>query len=367
MKRELYVHSFRPVLPSNHLNQDIIVDWILKAHSRTEYLTNGTQDVDLMENRLRRFTLSSNYIQNRYFECNELDENWEEHEIYKLVQENPSGVTIGTRNQYFGKKVIKVFDELYQFKMPFHLIHVSCTGYLSPSPAQIYFSQKKNAPEISHAYQMGCYASLPSIRLAMGMSLSEGADIDIVHTEMCSLHLDSSTHTPEQIVVQTLFADGHIKYSVGPERKGLKILAIKEKIISETQTDMTWIPDSYGMKMTLSRDVPFKIRDHLPEFIDELCKKAKVDKNEILKNAIFAIHPGGPKIIDAVARKLELKSEQFELSKKVLFERGNMSSATLPHIWNEILNSSPSNERKILSLAFGPGLTIFGSIFEISV
>ena len=41
-----------------------------------------------------------------------------------------------------------------------------------------------------------------------------------------------------------------------------------------------------------------------------------------------------------------------------------MSSATLPHVWKEILDSD--YEGPVISLAFGPGLTIFGGLFEAS-
>ena len=42
-----------------------------------------------------------------------------------------------------------------------------------------------------------------------------------------------------------------------------------------------------------------------------------------------------------------------------------MSSATLPHVWQEILNKNYSIGTKIISYAFGPGLTLFGAVFEI--
>jgi predicted naringenin-chalcone synthase len=212
---------------------------------------------------------------------------------------------------------------------------------------------------------MGCYAAFPAVRMGMGLYLSQNVDIDIVHNELCSLHLASDTHTPEQMVVQTLFADGHIKYSLGSANQGLRILGVKEELIPNSLEDMTWIPDAFGMKMTLSREVPFKIRDHLPHFVDALCAQCGVLRHELIKDGIFAIHPGGPKIIEAVQKKLELDEEQVFFSKDVLKKRGNMSSATLPHVWDQIVKSDISSGTKILSLAFGPGLTIFGAIFEV--
>ena len=69
--------------------------------------------------------------------------------------------------------------------------------------------------------------------------------------------------------------------------------------------------------------------------------------------------------IEAVQKTLELSDEQCAQSKKILFECGNMSSATLPHIWAEILADQPPRGQQVCSLAFGPGLTLFGALFEV--
>jgi predicted naringenin-chalcone synthase len=136
----------------------------------------------------------------------------------------------------------------------------------------------------------------------------------------------------------------------------MEVLSVKEKIIPDSANDMTWVPSATSMQMTLSKEVPEKIRAHLPSFLRDLTK-------DTFQNVLFAIHPGGPKIIDSIQTNLELSDEQVAFSRKVLKERGNMSSATLPHVWKEILDSDYSG--KVISLAFGPGLTIFGGLFEV--
>lgn len=363
MEKNFFIHSFASVLPEFHLPQKRIVEWTLESHARS-----AGDSTDKFKDRLRHFTLNDSHIRERYFDCGEVDDEWKKHHIYKINETSPNGAAIEERNHYFGEKVQRVFDKLYPSKVPEHLIHVTCTGYVSPSPPQMYFSHKPSAPDLTHAYHMGCYASLPSVRMACALAY-QNETVDVVHTEMCSLHLDASLHTPEQMVVQTLFADGHIKYSVSEVKAGpaLKVLAIQEKLVPDTLNDMTWVPGTNGMMMTLSRDVPLKIRDAIPAFVTDLCKKAGMSAHDVLKNGIFAIHPGGPKIIEVVQKKMELSDEQVAASKKVLYERGNMSSATLPHVWQEILNSNPKEGRMVLSLAFGPGLTIFGSLFEVSL
>lgn len=358
----MYLHSFRSFLPANHLPQKETIDWILSSHLRNESFKNPHVNEEDFKRKLRRFTVTDQHISCRFFESDDVSGEWQTHKIYRLMPESPAGVTIGERNKFFADRVQKILGQAYPDQSPDHLVHVTCTGYISPSPPQRFFAEKESSTKITHAYHMGCYASLPAIRMAAGLALSEGSDIDVFHTEMCSLHLNSGTHSPEQMVVQTLFADGHITYKVGKASQGFKIIAIREKLIPDSYEDMMWFPESHGMSMTLSREVPLKIGGALPEFLQQLAQEAGVKTEELLQKAVFAIHPGGPKIIEAVQKKLELREAQVGASKKILFERGNMSSATLPHVWQEIWQNQPEYET-VVSLAFGPGLTMFGAVF----
>lgn len=362
----VYLHSFESILPHFSGDQNHLTEWTLASHARFEALENTPLE-DRQKNILKRFLVSEKHIARRYFECPDVDLDWEKHHIFALTPKTHRGVDIETKNLFFSQRVLNVFEQIYDYKnLPGHLIHVTCTGYVSPSAPQVYFSKQKDPPAITHAYHMGCYASLPSIRLGKALIASETEkSVDIVHTEICSLHLDPTIHTPEQMVVQSLFADGHIGYRLDHQKKGMRVLCIHEKILPDTSKDMTWIPGSHGMMMTLSKDVPVKISEVLESFIDEICQKSGVDKREIMREAIFAIHPGGPKIIDTIQKKLELDEVQVMASKKVLFERGNMSSATLPHVWKEIQKENFKDKRWVLSLAFGPGLTVFGALFEL--
>ncbi len=80
---------------------------------------------------------------------------------------------------------------------------------------------------------------------------------------------------------------------------------------------------------------------------------------------VFAIHPGGPAILNQIRGKLGIEEAAVALSRRVLYEHGNMASATAPHIWQLIVESPeiPSGS-KILSMGFGPGLTVIGALFE---
>jgi predicted naringenin-chalcone synthase len=202
--------------------------------------------------------------------------------------------------------------------------------------------------------------------MATGFVRNGDAVVDLVHTEMCSLHMNATLHTPEQMVVQSLFADGYMKYSATPKEnaeEGFEVITTLERIIPNTTKDMTWVTADWGMHMTLSREVPDQIGNSLGRFVQDLCERAQVSFEDMRSQALFAVHPGGPRIIDSVQAMLQLSEEQVADSKGVLLDYGNMSSATLPHVWQRMLSKKAASPW-VLSLAFGPGLTMFGAVFK---
>jgi predicted naringenin-chalcone synthase len=80
---------------------------------------------------------------------------------------------------------------------------------------------------------------------------------------------------------------------------------------------------------------------------------------------VFAIHPGGPAILNQIRNRLGIEESQIAMSREVLRQHGNMASATAPHIWERIVESDEIPQgAKVLSMAFGPGLTVIGALFE---
>jgi alkylresorcinol/alkylpyrone synthase len=274
-----------------------------------------------------------------------------------------------------------VFDEFYAntATRPENLIHVTCSGYSSPSVAQEAVIERKwETVQVTHSYHMGCYGAFPAIRTASSLisaSLLNGR-VDVVHTELLSAHLNLTEFSPANTMICSLFADGFIGYSLYEEtafrndvtiqeKKGLRILAFHEVIIPDSLEDMSWDLGEYNFLMTLSKRVPVFIRKNIKSFLTTLCQKGGVDLEEHKSKMHFAIHPGGPKIIDYVINEIGLLKEQANWSYEVLRVHGNMSSATVPHIFNEIINDSKIKAgTKIVAMAFGPGLTATGLLLE---
>lgn len=355
---------FQIIRPPYEKPQAELNRWLTACHLQAE--ENFSGDNSRINTLFNRYVVKESQISKRAFECPDIESlnAWNTNKIYHITKATPGGAGLATRNRFFAERANQTMQKFYEgASAPQHLIHVSCTGYTAPNAAQLLISQKQWDTQQTNAYHMGCYAAFPAVRMATAF-LKSGSDnlrpVDIVHNEMCGLHLNPLDHSPEQIIVQSLFADGHIKYSVlaepAKDTLGLRLVKMNEMLIPDSITDMSWTLGDRGMQMTLSREVPEKIQTRLREFVNSLGASL---------TALFAIHPGGPKIIEAVQKTLGLTDEQCAQSKKILFEYGNMSSATLPHIWAEILAGRPERGQQVCSLAFGPGLTLFGALFEV--
>lgn len=354
-----YISNLQPVLPPYVLRQESCVTWLAQAYE----ITQGKPREQLAKI-LQKFMAKPEQIRmRRHFLPDFSHENWEEMIVF-FLRRDVRGADIRARNIYHQEKVLQVFDDLYQGEdvAPSTMMHVTCTGYASPSAPYHVISKKGwQTTNVTQVYHMGCFASVPALRLAT-QDGSVGR-VDIVHTELCSLHFDPTNFSAEQMVIHGLFADGAVKYSVGREQDlhpasvQFRVDNIVEKIIPDTQHDMTWNLSSHGFQMTLSRDVPDHIVRNVFEFL------ARLTRNSDTGSMIFAIHPGGPKIIDSLVEALELKPWQVKHSRDVLENHGNMSSATLPHIWEKI-SADPSVQpgTQVLSMAFGPGLTLCGAL-----
>ena len=257
--------DFNILRPSFEVNQAETLELLSQAHAKmAQVMGEENYTYELLKKMFNRFGLKPEQVSKRGLESHEMSFN-----VRSILE----------RTRFFSEKANAVLERFYpeSAETPGHLIHVTCTGYVSPSPAQFLIQNRGWSEEtkVTHAYHMGCYASIPSIRIAQGFLQNEDVKVDLVHTEMCSLHLNPAIHSPEQIVVQSLFADGYIKYSAVPANtvnKGIKLITTLEKIIPNSVDDMSWITADWGMHMTLSRDVPEKIAGELMNFIKKLCQ-----------------------------------------------------------------------------------------------
>lgn len=377
---DCFLTDFKIVKPKHRAPQDKALEWLVNAHTKAEQKKSDhpmeSDYITLFRNQLKdklwHVGCKPDTIAFRGHSLEDfLHEDWHKMRIYNL-EESPEGAGMRARGLVYDEITHAVVEQFYPNDQtpPDDFIHVSCTGYSAPSVLQKMISARGWGAHttVTHAYHMGCYASLPAVRMARGFLAVQKKKVDIVHTELCTLHNNPSNHAMDQLVAHSLFADGFIRYSAESKQASepaIRVLAVHEEIIPNSLNAMLWSLGEWGFEFTLSREIPVLIMRALQTYFTHLCAKAEVNEKEILGNALFALHPGGPKILKYVQENLGLQDAQVSYSHAILREHGNMSSATLPHVWKAILDD-PKVPRgtKIISLAFGPGLTIAGAVME---
>jgi predicted naringenin-chalcone synthase len=246
------------------------------------------------------------------------------------------------------------------------IVMASSTGYYGPTPD--YFLAKRFGlkPSIrrTHIGHMGCFAAFNVIKTAMDSVIARPDEYTIgLCAEFSSLHFRPEA-TREQAIVHNLFGDavGAFTMAMREPGHGPQILATHTLQSFETSDMMTLSVLDDGVRMTLSPYVPFVIASLIEKFIDELCGFAKVDPSAIKH---WAIHPGGPKIVDLVAQKMKITDRQLESTWHVLSEYGNCASATVLLVLEHLIeNDKPQPGDIGVMLAFGPGLTLEGALLR---
>lgn len=251
-----------------------------------------------------------------------------------------------------------------------HLITVSCTGMYAPGlDIDIVLAlQLPTSTERICINFMGCYASINALKVADAIcKANEKAKVLIVCTELCSLHFQKD-FTEDNILANALFADGAAALFVeakSSNSKNYSMEAFHNDIVATEEQHMAWSIGDLGFEMKLSSYVPEILQGGTKRLLNSLLEKTRIDLKDIRH---YAIHPGGKKILEAVAKELELDNEKLTESYQVLRNFGNMSSPTVIFVLKEMLqNFSKSNQDEyVMSMAFGPGLTMESMLLKVN-
>jgi predicted naringenin-chalcone synthase len=245
----------------------------------------------------------------------------------------------------------------------------SCTGYATPGLDILLARDLGMAPEVRRLFvgHMGCYAALPGLGTAADFVVAQGRPALLLCAELTSLHLQPPGVRVDiqQIVSHALFSDAAAAVVVTPGDNSPLGYAVREVTAvtdSTTADHMTWEVTDQGFRMGLSPRVPDVLAVHVRRLVVDLLAKHRL---EIADVDGWAVHPGGPKILDVVRDELGLDESAVAASRDVLATYGNCSSPTVLLVL-DALRRRAAPPRRVLMLAFGPGLTLYGSLLETS-
>lgn len=248
-----------------------------------------------------------------------------------------------------------------------HLIAVSCTGMYAPGldielieALGLYTSTQR----ISINF-MGCYAAFNAMKTAATILAAEPkANVLIVCVELCSIHLQHNKDE-DNLIANAIFGDGAAAMVLNGTA-GKKALAIEHfysDLALSGKSEMGWFIGDHGFEMKLSAKVPDIIKGGIAELTKKLLTKVQLTASDI---DFFAIHPGGKRILEVIEEELSISKAQNASAREVLQQYGNMSSPTILFVLKTIFEklTTMDNQKRILSFAFGPGLTLESAVFK---
>jgi predicted naringenin-chalcone synthase len=239
-----------------------------------------------------------------------------------------------------------------------HVITATCTGFFAPGPDIQLIELLGLSPQVArtHIGFMGCHAALNACATARAIARADAdAFVLVVCVELCTIHFQQGLDR-DSIVPNSLFGDGSgaVVFSASaPETHAApaRMLGSASYIFPNTANAMSWTITDHGFRMTLATETPDFIRTGLRAPVEAFLAKHDLAISDI---ADWAIHPGGPRVIESALAALTLDPSQSDASREILRNYGNMSSPTVLFIINEL--AARGVRGPVVALAFGPGL-----------
>lgn len=240
----------------------------------------------------------------------------------------------------------------------------SCTGYVTPGLDILLARDLCMAADTQRLFigHMGCYAAIPGLGAAADFVAARGRPALLLCLELTSLHLQPPTTDPQQIVAHALFSDAAAAVVLlpggGGDDGGYAVREVAARTDTATADHMTWNVTDLGFRMGLSPRVPDVLACHVASLVRELLGRHGLGLADVDG---WAVHPGGPRILDVVQSELGLEPGALSASRSVLAGHGNCSSPTVLLII-DALRRRVEAPRRVLALAFGPGLTLYAAL-----
>ena len=242
-----------------------------------------------------------------------------------------------------------------------HLIVTSCTGFSAPGVDLDLVALCGLNTDIERTMVgfMGCYAAVNALKLARHIVRSEpAARVLALNLELCTLHLHE-TDDLEEMLSFLLFADGCAAALVSADPVGAQMTSFHAALVPDTRELIRWNIRAQGFDMVLSGAVPGAIKSALSSSRDAILGGA----NDI---DLWAIHPGGRTVLDAVEQAFALPDDALSASRSVLRDYGNMSSGTVMFVLDRLMRGKSAPGARGCAMSFGPGLVAETMLFRMA-
>ena len=242
-----------------------------------------------------------------------------------------------------------------------HFIVVSCTGFDCPGLDVLLPADLGMRPTLrrSALIGMGCHAGLTGLDRAMlELAARPRSRVLLLAVEFGTLHFQHG-NSIENMVAGAIFGDGLAAAVIGPAADSPGAPRLRNTLTftdPSAQNLMAFNLTDRGFQIKLATRVPKVLKKVVPGLVDDFLAGAGLRRADV---RFWGIHPGGAKIVDYLQEALALRPADVRFSRQVLRRYGNMSSATIFFVLDEIIRTGqPRPGDYALLQSFGPGITV---------
>ena len=204
---------------------------------------------------------------------------------------------------------------------------------------------------------LGCVAGAAGIARLHDYLLGHPDQVAVlVAVELCSLTVQRDDVSVPNLVASGLFGDGAAAVvAVGTDRRAgpVEVLASRSRLYPDSERTMGFDVTGNGLRIVLDAEVPSLVERFLREDVDGFLADHDLTRADI---GWWVCHPGGPKVIEALQTALEIPREAVALTWESLARVGNLSSASVLHVFEDTLRERPPAPGSYgMLLAMGPG------------
>jgi alkylresorcinol/alkylpyrone synthase len=240
-------------------------------------------------------------------------------------------------------------------------ISVSCTGILMPSLDAYLINQLGFRPNITRLpiTELGCMGGAAAITRAFDFARAyPHKTILILAVELTSLTYQHDDPSPANLVSSAIFGDGAACVIMRPDgqmERGISVIDVESAFFPDSLDAMGFDMRNEGLHIVLSKDVPTLVKQGIKAPVDALLARNGLARSTI---DVWALHPGGRKILEYLEEELEVSRAQCDPSWAIMRDYGNMSSVTILFVLAEWLYRQPVQPGSYgVMMAFGPGLS----------
>jgi len=238
------------------------------------------------------------------------------------------------------------------------VIGVSCTGVVLPSLDAELIPLIGLRPDVARLpiTELGCGGGVAG--LARGLDYLRAypqRSVLLFAVEIPSLTFQPDDHSVDNLVAALVFADGAgaVVLKAGDGVPGWTLEHAGTVLVPDGARHLGYELRDGGLRVILSRELPDVVERHLRGAVETFLEDAGLRVADL--DAVAA-HPGGPRIVDAIDRALDLQPDALATSRSVFAGNGNASSAGIFFVLEEMQRGGTHG--RVLAIAFGPGLSI---------